>query len=119
MTSVLTFSVSLFVIALLLLARYFELRAGKTSFWGHFMDRSDKFVESAWYKGKLFWKIVSYAILVSFKAVGPEVKKLYFSIHGQTKGKFKDAFGVLSGRKKLTKRGAISFYLKQISEDKK
>jgi len=119
MANILIFLIALLIIAILFLARFLELRAGKISSWGNFMNRSDAFVESAWYKGRLFWKIVSYAIVVSFKAVGPEVKDLYISINKQTKNRFRNTLNSISGKKKSTKRGAASFYLKQISEDKK
>jgi len=120
MTTIVIFISSLLTASILVIIKAVELKYGKKNIILRLLSRldlkSEQFVAELKFKALQLIQSVRYIILVQSKAV---CKSLLYKIEEKIMDEYKaKQSAIIMGRKNITNKGAVSFYLKKITEER-
>ena len=119
MTTIVVFASSLFITSAFVSIKAVELKYGKKNIIlrivGKFDSKCDHCVSSLKFKGLQLIQSIRYIFLVKIKEV---CKDLFRRAEEKVMNEYKKRQDVVMGKKDITSKGSVSFYLKKITENK-
>lgn len=119
MTTIVVFASSLFITLAFVFIKAVELKYGKKNIIlrliGKFDTKCDQCVSGFKFKGLQLIQSIRYIFLVKIKEV---YKDLFRKAEEKVMSEYKRRQDVVMGKKDITNKGSVSFYLKKITENK-
>ena len=113
------FVLSLIAASTLVAIKAIELRSSHKNFilrlLGKLDDKSEDFVKKLKFRSLQVIQSVRYILLVQFRAVS---RKLFSWAHEKIMQEYHSKQSIIMGRKEISNKGSVSFYLKKITEHK-
>lgn len=119
MATIVVFASSLSVASILVVTKALELKFGKRNFFLELVCRLDSKIVSLVgafkYRCLQLIQSVRYIFLVQIKMLS---KDIFLRVQEKIANEYKISQNTIMGRKDITNRGSVSFYLKKITEEK-
>jgi hypothetical protein len=119
MATVVVFASSLSVASILVTVKALELKFGKRNFFLQLVSKLDSavvsFLASIKFRSFQLIQSIRYIFLVQIRMLS---KEIFLRVQAKIADEYKMSQSAIMGRKDITNRGSVSFYLKKISENR-